>query len=144
LKYWIRFDFLEGVDPWVVHLDYVKLTGDDTANGSFTVKWSYPEAGKPNSLDFYASQNRSTCLANGSLINHWQGGSSELQQPLAGPYFVYLPTVTISTPVSSSGLDRFVWNTAAVSSGKYYICARASDGYNTFTTTSETPVVVSH
>ncbi len=74
LKYWIRFDFLEGTDPWVVHLDYVKLTGDDTANGSFTVKWSYPEAGRPNSLDFYASQNRNTCLANGQLISHWQAG----------------------------------------------------------------------
>ena len=141
LKYWIRFDFLEGTDPWVVHLDYVKLTGDNTANGSFTVKWSYPEAGRPNSLDFYAGQNRNTCLANGQLISHWQAGSSGVQQPLTGPYFVYLPAM--SSPTSSS-LDSFVWNTAAVSSGTYYICARASNAYNTFATVSETPVIVSH
>ncbi len=142
LKYALRFDFLEGVDPWMVHLADVKLTGDDVANASFTVRWSYPGAGTPASIDFYASQNRNTCLASGSLILHWQASGTGTQLPPAGPYRAYLPL--IFGPTFSSGPDNFVWNTTAVAAAKYYICARASDGYNTFSTVSDTPVVISH
>lgn len=138
LKYALRFDFLEGVDPWVVHLDDVKLTGDDTANASFTVRWSYPGAGQPTSIDFYRGQNRSTCLTSGSLILHWQPGS--ISTPPTGPYRVYLPSIL----ASNAGPNSFVWNTASVTPGTYYICGRASDGYNTFATVSDTPVVISH
>ena len=139
LKYALRFDLIEGVDPWVIHIDDVKLTGDDIANASFTVRWSYPGDGVPSSIDFYASQNRNTCLTSGSLIHHWQAGRASL--PPAGPYWVYLPLILSA---GASGPGYFVWDTASVAPAKYYICARASDGHNTFSTVSDTPVVISH
>jgi hypothetical protein len=143
LKYALRLDFLEGVDPWVIHLDDVKLTGDDVANTSFTVRWSYPGDGTPNSIDFYYSQNRNTCLTNGSFILRWQASSGGTPLPPAGPYRAYLPTILTSG--AASGPGNFVWNTASpLPAGKYYICARATDGYNTFSTVSDTPVAISH
>jgi hypothetical protein len=36
----------------------------------------------------------------------------------------------------------YSWNTASVPDGEYYICARASDGYNQSTFCSEAPVKV--
>lgn len=136
IKYWLRFDFLEGMDPWTIHLDDVRLTGDDTANASFTIRWSYLSA-QPTTIDFYASQNRAACL-NGTPIYQWTS-TGPPPPPPAGPYRVFLPLIR-----GGSDASAFTWNTSTVSAGKYYVCARTSDGNNTFTTISETPVVISH
>jgi hypothetical protein len=136
LKYWLRFDFLEGMDPWTIHLDDVKLTGDDTADASFTVRWSDLSA-KPTTIDIYASQNRATCLSGTHIYQRPSTGAP--LPPAPGPFRVFLPLIAGENDDSS-----FTWNTSVVSAGVYYVCMRASDGHNTFTTTSETPVVISH
>jgi hypothetical protein len=139
LKYGFRFDFLEGVDNWTIHLDYVKLTSDDTANASYTVRWSQLEGSAPTAIDFYRSQNPDTCLSSGTQIYRWQptaGGSL----PAAGPYRIYFPVMI----GGSSGPTSFVWNTSAVTPGTYYLCGHASDGVNTTTMVSEAAVVISH
>jgi hypothetical protein len=142
LKYGFRFDFLEGVDEWNIHLDYVKLTGDDTANASYTVRWSQLEGSDPTAIDFYRSQNPNACLSSGTQIYHWQpatGGSL----PPAGPYHIYLPLM-IGGGGGSAGPTSFVWNTSAVTPGTHYICGRVSDGVNTTTMVSQAAVIISH
>ncbi len=138
LKYEFRFDFLEGVDPWNIHLDYVTLTGDDTANASYTVRWSKIGGSNPTTIDFYASQNQSSCLSGGSLIYHWQPAAVI---PPAGPYRIYLPLISGS---GFGGPTSFVWNTATVTPATYYICGRVSDGVNTTTMVSNAAIVISH
>jgi len=139
LKYALRFDLLEGVDNWNIHLDYVKLTGDDRADASYTVRWSKIAGSDPTTIDFYRSQNPNTCLTSGTQIYHWQaGGAGSLPPP--GPYRVYLPLLLSSGASPTS----FVWNTAAVTPGTYYICGRVSDGVNTTTMISEAAVVIAH
>jgi hypothetical protein len=139
LKYGFRFDFLEGVDDWTIHLDYVKLTGDDTANASYTVHWSQLEGSSPTAIDFYRSSSPNTCLSSGTQIYHWQPGTGGTPPP-AGPYRAYLPVII----GGSAGPTSFVWNTSAVAPGTYYICGRVSDGVNTTTMVSEAAVVISH
>ncbi len=139
-KYAFRFDFLEGVDPWPIHLDDVKLTGDDVANASFAVHWSQVTDAAPKTINFYASQDQTACLRSGTPIYQWQGGGGNL--PPTGQYKVFLPLVTGGT--STGGPDNFVWNTSTVAPGTYYVCAQATDGFNTTTAVSETPVIVSH
>jgi hypothetical protein len=140
IKTAIRFDILEGVDPWVIHLDYVKLTGDDTANASYQVKWSSLTASQPKTIDFYRSTNRSTCLTSGTKFYTWSAGSTSPLPP-PGPRRIYLPLILIP---GSGGAGYFVWDTSAVEPGTYAICARASDGFNTSTAVSNAYVVISH
>jgi hypothetical protein len=140
LKYALRFDFLEGVDDWNVYLDYVKLTGDDTANASYTVRWSRLEGSTPTTIDFYRSQNPNSCLSSGTHIYRWQPASGEALPP-AGPYRIYLPLIMGG---NAGGETSFTWNTAAVTPGTYYLCGRASDGVNNTTLVSDAAVVISH
>lgn len=139
-KYAFRLDFLEGVDPWPIHLSDVKLTGDDVANASFVVRWSQITDATPKTVNFYASQDQTACLHSGTPIYQWQAGGTGNPPPV-GQYKVFLPRVTGG---AYTGSDNFVWNTSTVAPGAYYVCAQASDGFNTSTTVSETPVIVSH
>ena len=140
LKYAFRFDFLEGVDPWAIHLDDVKLTGDDTANGSYVVRWSQATGSTPQFIDFYANSNPATCLSSGKLIYQWRPGKSD-NVPPAGSNKIYLPIVMGGT---SSTPDSFVWNTSSVAAGTYYVCGRINDGHNISTMLSEAAVIISH
>jgi hypothetical protein len=143
LKSAIRFDFLEGVDPWTVHLDYVKLTGDDVANGSYVVRWAQLTGSTPNTIDVYASTDRNACLKSTTPIYHWTGDNSG-GQPADGPYKVFLPLIMGGSGGGSGSADSFTWNTAGVAAGTYYLCARVNDGLNTSTMVSQAAVVVSH
>ena len=140
LKYFIRFDFLEGYQPWTFHLDDVKLTGNDQANTSFTVQWKPLESGAPTQVDFYANTNPAQCGYSGSPISRWPASGQTAPPPLG--YTVYLPAIFSNYPSSSD--YRQVWNTAQVASGSYFVCAIARDGYNTSRWVSETPVDVQH
>jgi hypothetical protein len=141
LKSAFRFDFLEGVDPWTVHLDDVKLTGDDVANASYVVRWSQLAGGAPKTIDVYAGSSQSTCLQNGAHIYHWQDGGS-VTPPPGGPYSVFLPLLQGGGGGGSA--TTFTWNTSAVAAGTYYLCGRINDGNNTSTMVSEAAVIVSH
>ena len=136
-----RFDILEGVDPWTFHLDDVKLTGDDTANASYQVKWSVLSSVEPTTIDFYRSTNRSTCLTSGTWFHQWTLGTTPPPPPPGYDYLIYLPL--IFKPGSSS-LNSFVWDTSGVSAGTYYVCAKVSNGYNTSAVVSDAAVIVSH
>jgi hypothetical protein len=133
-----RFDFLEGVDPWVIHLDDVKLTGDDRAGDSYVVGWSRLGAGVSQSIEFYADPDPAKCLTHGILIYKWLAAG---QPPAGGAYRLFLPLIRQAAAGSAS---RFVWDTSRVSAGRYFLCARATDGYNTSTAVSEAAVIVSH
>lgn len=137
LKTWVRFDFLEGVDPWTVHLDEVKLTGDDTADASYTVRWSLRGSGRPTSINFYAHPNPASC-GSGSVIFTWPPTPIS-PPPITGMNLIYLPIVQ-RDPLSGS----FSWNTSGVAPGAYYVCAVAQDGNNVSRWVSETPVIISH
>jgi hypothetical protein len=117
LKTYIRFDFLEGYDPWLVHLDYVLLTGDDTANAAYTVRWSQLQGSALRNIDFYTSQNQATCLSSGSLIYHWSGVTGGTPPPLG---LAGISTVNCRWKFAA---DNFVWKTAAVTSGAHFVCA---------------------
>lgn len=138
-----RFDMLEGVDPWVFHLDDVKLTGDDTANASYQVKWSVFSDAQLKTIDFYRSTSRSNCLTSGVKFYTWSaGGDTQPPPPPPGPYRIYLPLILMSD--NGGGNGSYVWDTSGVPPGTYAICARASDGFNTSTTVSDAYVVISH
>ena len=141
LKTAFRFDLLEGVDPWVVHLDDVKLTGDDTANASYQVKWSVLSSAGPTTIDFYRSTDRSTCLTSGTWFHQWTSDTTPPPPPPGLRYHIYLPLIF---KPDSSGANSFVWSTADVPAGTYYVCATVSDGYNTSTVVSNAAVIIAH
>jgi len=134
-KTWLRFDFLEGIDPWTIHLDDVKLTGDDTADASFTVRWSLPGGRVPTRINFYAQ-----ACGSGSPIFTWPPPPAP-PSPITGTNLIYLPLVQLNYDPAS---DSFNWNTSGVPAGAYIVCAVAEDGYNVTRWVSETPVVISH
>ncbi len=142
-KKWIRFDFLEGVDPWMVHLTDVKLTGDDEANASYTIRWSQLAGEKLTSVNVFASQNQAACLTSGDLIYRWaingQPGSTGTAGA-AGTYKIFLPLIQRIEVAPTS----ITWTTANVPAGKYFVCMRVNDGFNTSTVVSEAPVAISH
>jgi hypothetical protein len=144
LKYWMRFDFLEGVDPWQVHLDYIKLTGNDEASTTYAINWTQLEGEKLSSVDVYRSQNQAACLTSGTALYHYaasaQAGQPEPDAGSAGSYKIFLPILQRHEMAPTS----INWNTATISNGEYFICMRMSDGYNTFSTVSEAPVKISH
>ena len=60
--------------------------------------------------------------------------------PLTLTHKVYLPIV-IRNFLNCSG-TCFVWDTANVAKGTYYVCIKAQDAYNSTYQCSEAPVVV--
>lgn len=143
LKYWMRFDFLEGVDPWRVHLDYVKLTGNDEANTNYTINWSQLAGEKITSVDVYRSQNQTACLTSGTPVYHWSTNTQPGQPGpagSAGPYKIFLPVMQ-RIELAPTSVN---WSTATLPNGEYFVCVRMGDGYNTFSTVSEAPVDISH
>ncbi|MGH2592574.1 MAG: hypothetical protein ACRDGG_03590 [Anaerolineae bacterium] len=138
-KTWLRFDFLEGIDPWTIHLDDVKLTGGDTADASFTVRWSLPGGRVPARINFYAHQNPAAC-GSGSPIFTWPPLPAP-PLPITGTNLIYLPLVQLNNDPAG---DSFNWNTSGVPAGAYTVCAVAEDGYNVTRWVSETPVIISH
>jgi hypothetical protein len=138
-KYYMRFDFLEGYEPWTFHLDDVKLTGNDQANTSFAVQWKPIESGTPTQVDFYANSNPAQC-GSGTPFSSWSAGGQP--PPPLLRYTIYLPTILSNYP--SANVYRQLWDTSQVAAGSYFVCAIASDGYNTSRWVSETPVDVQH
>jgi hypothetical protein len=67
---------------------------------------------------------------------------------LISPYPVYLPFVFKTDPNYDPFVEQipadvtYLWNTAGVTPGEYYICAQAVDGYNQATYCSQAPVKI--
>jgi hypothetical protein len=60
----------------------------------------------------------------------------------SGRYRIFLPAAINGPFFDLLGLADFTWDTSQVGPGEYYICARASDGYNTTIYCSDAPVRV--
>ncbi len=64
-------------------------------------------------------------------------------QPPPGPKRVYLPIVTKNLLDSSQLGDlNYIWDTASIVPGTYYVCAVTNDGLNQATFCSEAPVTI--
>ena len=140
LKSFFRLDPLEVPAPMPFHLDYVMLTADERVQQgtAFPIIYQISEtSGVTINLCYDTDQNP----ANGKV-------SMQIYSPpppTGGSYLIYLPLVyrtyvfsDLPRPLGTNQL----WNTSSVSIGTYYICADVSDGVNTATWYSDTPIIV--
>jgi len=71
--------------------------------------------------------------------------NKQAASPTYGEYTIYLPSLlyTFGLPFEEPVSDvSFLWDTAGIPAGDYYICVRTSDGMNDSTFCSEAPVHV--
>lgn len=136
-----RFDPHEESRPRTLHIDYVMLTGDNQANGSFDIRYNASDAEKQNlTTKFYYDSDAQgfdgqpiTCAS-----------TTQVSIP-DSKYKLFLPTLTQAGAVGSavSG-DTCRWNTSNVAAGSYYIYGVTTDGTNTTRVYSQTPLIVTH
>lgn len=139
---WLHLMANESHFAWTSHLDWVKLTADNEATGSYLVGWNLIQ-GDPTTTTIYwdADQNPSAGLIGGYVV-----APSGPVDPPPYPNNVYLPMAlnsyngssgtvdaTFSYPVSTTGLTDGQW---------YYIALKLQDGYNTRWWYSELPVKI--
>src|SRR5262249_29415712 len=132
-----RFDPHELAAPHTFHLDYVMLTGDSTANASFDIRYQTTSGA---TVQFFADTD----------TNPDNGGRTPIScaaaQVAASNANVFVPLIMhlgATPPVEPSG-STCRWNTSGVSAGSYYIHSVTTDGTDTTSAYSQTPVVVSH
>jgi hypothetical protein len=112
-----RFDPLEWQAQWRFYVDHIYLRADDAARRRFTVKWRDARpAGRPTTVNLYYDTNRKGF--NGKLI---ASGVPQVK-----------------------GINKFVWRTAKVPAGTYYVYAVAGDGISTGRTYSSGPIQIRH
>ena len=137
-----RLDPHEFSTPRGFEVDDVKLTGNDRASTSFAIRYAVSDANSDaTSTTFFYDTDRSG--ANGRPI------TCATTEPTIGNNKIYLPLVgngpaSASAPRPDDGSSRCLWHVAAVPNGDYYIYAVVSDGINTSTVYSDTPVEVRH
>jgi len=136
-----RFDPHEESRPRTLHIDYVMLTGDNQANGSFDIRYNASDAEKQNlTTKFYYDGDAQGF--DGQPITCASTTQSSIPD---SKYKVYLPTLTQPGSAGSPvGGDTCRWNTSSVAAGTYYIYGVTTDGTNTTQAYSQTPVVVKH
>jgi len=132
----LRFDPTESPVAITWHLDYIRLTANDTAqrNSTFQIKYLLNKTAGVSVTFYYDTD---TNPANGRTLANQMVSSS------SGPYKVYLPFIVNSSQSQNNPAERvFNWNLAGVPPGTYYISADVNDGYQTTTWYSETPMIV--
>lgn len=138
------------------YLDYVLLTGDEQADGSFDVMWelSDPDTSVTtmtlgydgDQYGFNGSQFATLTLDDGERVAGTafaDPGETPLRATEDLTYTVQLPLVLNNWRMPCSGAC-YTWYTSEISSGSYYIYACMDDGYNQLCRYSETPVYISH
>jgi len=134
-----RFDPHEFAAPHAFHLDYVMLTADNTANASFDIR--YQTSGGGATVQFFADTDTNPDNGGGTAI-----GCVVAQTAAVGDFQVFLPQInrfSASPPVTPEG-STCRWNTSQVAAGTYYIHSVTSDGTDTTSAYSQTPVIVAH
>ncbi|MEO7912475.1 MAG: hypothetical protein ABIV47_22740, partial [Roseiflexaceae bacterium] len=134
-----RFDPHEFAAPRAFHLDYVMLTGDSTANASFDIRYQTTGAGA--TAQFFADADTNPDNGGGTAIS-----CAAAQTAAVGDFQLFLPLImhfSAAPPVEPVG-STCRWNTSGVAAGTYFIHSVTSDGTDTTSAYSQTPVIVSH
>jgi len=127
---------------WTTHLDWVKLTAENEATGSYVVRWKVVGASVPVKTTIYWAQKQGTSY---QLVP----GSGEVMgalpahgvQAMQG-YALYLPNV-MSWYAGAGGMLSYVKSTQGLAKGQaYYVAIKLEDGYNESTWYSPLPVRV--
>jgi hypothetical protein len=131
-----RLDPHEFPTPVGFEVDDVKLTGNDRASTSFAIRYATSDPnGQPLTTSFFYDSDR--VGANGSPITCVTTSTG------GGRNKVYLPAVGNGSGGNANvGGSVCVWNVANVANGDYHIYMVVSDGINTTTIYSDTPVEV--
>jgi hypothetical protein len=111
-----RIDPHEFGDGRGFFIDDVKLAADLTANTSVDLEWTLADGNSGLQVSLYRDTDSSG--------------------------FNGVPIVT--NLVTSAGAGRYTWNTASVPSGKYWVYATVTDGFNSNRAYSTGPVVINH
>jgi len=142
----LRIDPLETSTPTDFHVDYLLLATDDRADTSFNIRWGVTDPDLEDSATTTLYYDTDTLWnGNENFIAQVTPGA-EPPSPLPGSYTVYLPLVMkgySDLPVPEQAY-LYHWDTSGVPTGTYHIWAVVTDGYNTTSWVSETPVVISH
>ena len=154
----LRFDpdeLAASLAPATIQLDWIKLTAmDEVKQGEpFPIEYEV-NARLPATLTFYYDTDQNpangrtqigvtvlTSAASASNLASWNNAAPTSVQ--AAPnlnYTVYLPFIERNYPLCTG--NCYVWNTAGVAKGTYYVCINAQDAYNTTYQCSEAPVVI--
>jgi hypothetical protein len=132
----------ESHDPWPAHLDWVKLTAENEAHGSYTVGWNLLNVSEVDTTTIYWDADRNP----GGLIGGWvvTDSPSGTPTPPPGPLYAYLPLAmrTYGTaPLDIDAEHQFTVPTDGLSAGqRYYIVLRLEYGSKTVDWYSELPV----
>jgi hypothetical protein len=146
---WQSFDYdnlhilvHESHDPWTAHLDWVKLTAENEAHGSYTVGWNLLNGSDVDTTTIYWDADRNP----GGLIGGWvvTDSPSGTPTPPPGPLYTYLPLAMRSYGTGSLDVDaehQFTVPTDGLTAGqRYYIVIRLAYGSKTVDWYSELPV----
>lgn len=134
-KVGFRLDPHEFPTPHTFDLDYVLLTGNDRASDKFDIRYAIDDPDHDHTtVSFYYDSNRGG--ANGTKITC----VTSTNPPGGGANKIYIPLVAYD----SSGADgaACAWDLSGVANGDYYVYAVASDGRDSITVYSDTPLEV--
>lgn len=133
-----RFDPHEETRARAFSIDYILLTGDNTANDSFTIRYQASDSdGKDVRTQFFFDTDAQGFNGQPITCSTAAGGGA------TGKFNLFLPALSkpgASTSVVEGAACR--WDTSNVPNGTYYIYGVADDGTNVTRTYSELPVIV--
>jgi hypothetical protein len=139
----LRFDPNElaaSMLPVMIQMDWIKLTAMDTATRGapfpIQILIDHPPAKVATSFFFTTDP----------VASPYQHAARAFApaDPVPGPYRVYLPQVLrgYSGGDEEPGELTFLWDTAGVATGTYYVCVVADDRYNAVTACSDAPMLL--
>ncbi len=134
------------------YVDYIALTGDDTARGSYTLRYSPLDAdGTTPQLSFFYDTDAQgfdgqpiTCAAPAQNI-----AATAAAAPVQRLNQVYLPLVVMPAKPPEQP-DNFIeltgescrWDLSGIPAGRYWVYIVSTDGVDSYRTYSETPLIV--
>jgi hypothetical protein len=127
---------------WTAHLDWVKLTAENVATGSYVVRWKVlgTQASPKTTLYWAQKQGTSYQLVPGS--GEVVAGSPESGVRANQGHAIYLPFVVSGYGGDGDSLQH-VKSTQGLTKGQtYYVAIKLEDGYNESTWYSPLPVRV--
>ena len=130
---------------WTMHLDWVKLTAENTASGSYTVRWSLKNTtGTPRTTIYWATaQDTSSVIMPGYEV---PTNTTPVTTTLPYTNNLFLPIVLRNYNPAASGVEsefEYTVPTDGLTPGNYYyIAIELDDGYNDTWWFSELPVKI--